>query len=131
MAACSSCNLTLSGFITSCLHRISSHQGWIEVEADDIGHLLGKPWIARALEGAQPVWLELVGIPGAAAPSAARCRQPLLREVSREWKMPPREWAAAKTQFAVMFGERFTADKSTFRPSGIIGSSETGLICDS
>ena len=33
----------------------------------------------------------------------------VLREVGREWKMPPREWAAAKTQFAVMFGERFTA----------------------
>lgn len=34
----------------------------------------------------------------------------VLRQVSREWKMPPREWAAAKTQFAVMFGERFTAE---------------------
>ena len=34
----------------------------------------------------------------------------VLREVSREWKMPPREWAAAKTQFAVMFGDRFTAE---------------------
>ena len=34
----------------------------------------------------------------------------VLRQVSREWKMLPREWAAAKTQFAVMFGERFTAE---------------------
>ena len=34
----------------------------------------------------------------------------VLREVSREWKMPPREWAAAKTQFAVMFGERFSVE---------------------
>jgi putative transposase len=34
----------------------------------------------------------------------------VLREVSREWKMPPREWNAARTQFAVMFGERFVAD---------------------
>jgi transposase-like protein len=25
----------------------------------------------------------------------------------QEWKMPPREWAEAKTQFAIMFGERF------------------------
>jgi hypothetical protein len=31
----------------------------------------------------------------------------VMREVSREGKMPPREWAAAKTQFAVMVGERF------------------------
>jgi len=28
-----------------------------------------------------------------------------LREVSRGWKMPPREWNIAKTQFAVVFGE--------------------------
>jgi putative transposase len=34
----------------------------------------------------------------------------VLREVSREWKMPPREWTAAKLQFAVLFGERFTAE---------------------
>jgi len=24
-----------------------------------------------------------------------------------EWKRPPREWSEAKTQFAVIFGERF------------------------
>jgi putative transposase len=34
----------------------------------------------------------------------------VLREVSREWKMPPREWAAARTQFAVMFGQRFSVE---------------------
>jgi putative transposase len=31
----------------------------------------------------------------------------VLREVSREWKMPAREWNPAKTQFAVIFGSRF------------------------
>ncbi len=31
----------------------------------------------------------------------------VLRQVVREWKMPPREWAVAKTQFAIMFGDRF------------------------
>ena len=31
----------------------------------------------------------------------------VLREVSRDWKMPPREWNAAKIQFAVLFGDRF------------------------
>ncbi len=31
----------------------------------------------------------------------------VLRQVVWEWKMPPREWAEAKTQFAIMFGERF------------------------
>jgi putative transposase len=27
-----------------------------------------------------------------------------LREITKNWKMPPREWAAAKAQFAVVFG---------------------------
>jgi len=31
----------------------------------------------------------------------------VLRQVVRKWRMPPREWAEAKTQFAIMFGERF------------------------
>jgi putative transposase len=34
----------------------------------------------------------------------------VLRQVSVGWKMPPREWAAAKTQFAVMFGQRFISE---------------------
>jgi transposase-like protein len=34
----------------------------------------------------------------------------VFREVSREWKMLPPEWAAAKTQFAVMFDEQFSVD---------------------
>src|SRR5271163_4340544 len=31
----------------------------------------------------------------------------VLRQAAREWKMPPREWFEAKTQFAILFGERF------------------------
>jgi putative transposase len=31
----------------------------------------------------------------------------VLRRVAGEWKMPPREWCEAKTQFAIMFDERF------------------------
>lgn len=31
----------------------------------------------------------------------------VLRQVAVEWKMPPREWSQAKTQFAIMFDERF------------------------
>jgi putative transposase len=30
-----------------------------------------------------------------------------LREITKNWKMPPREWSAAKAQFAVVFGHRF------------------------
>jgi putative transposase len=32
----------------------------------------------------------------------------VLNRTEREWRMPPREWAMAKTQFAVRFGQRFT-----------------------
>ena len=31
----------------------------------------------------------------------------VLRQVAGEWKMPPREWCEAKTQFAIMFDDRF------------------------
>ena len=31
----------------------------------------------------------------------------VLNHAAREWKRPPREWAEAKTQFAVIFGKRF------------------------
>ena len=31
----------------------------------------------------------------------------VLRKVAQTWKMPPREWYAAKTQFAIMFDDRF------------------------
>ncbi len=31
----------------------------------------------------------------------------VLNKAAAEWKRPPREWAEAKTQFAVIFGERF------------------------
>ncbi len=34
----------------------------------------------------------------------------VLREVSQNWKMASREWNAAGTQFAVMFGDRFIAE---------------------
>ncbi|MCQ4162980.1 IS256 family transposase [Roseomonas sp. GC11] len=32
----------------------------------------------------------------------------VLNRAEKEWTMPPREWAMAKAQFAVLFGERFT-----------------------
>lgn len=31
-----------------------------------------------------------------------------LRNITKNWKMPPVTWRAAKTQFAILFGERFT-----------------------
>jgi putative transposase len=31
----------------------------------------------------------------------------VLNLASKEWKMPPREWAAAKAQFAILFEDRF------------------------
>ena len=32
----------------------------------------------------------------------------VLNRSEKEWRMPPREWAMAKSQFAVLFGQRFT-----------------------
>lgn len=31
-----------------------------------------------------------------------------LRNIMKKWKMPPITWRAAKTQFAILFNERFT-----------------------
>jgi putative transposase len=33
----------------------------------------------------------------------------VLNRVEKEWRMPPREWAMAKAQFAILFEERFQA----------------------
>lgn len=33
-----------------------------------------------------------------------------LRKLTQRWKNPPSAWAAAKAQFAIQFGERFTLD---------------------
>ncbi|MCX8566745.1 MAG: transposase [Glomeribacter sp. 1016415] len=32
-----------------------------------------------------------------------------LRNITKDWKMPPITWRSAKIQFAILFGERFTA----------------------
>ena len=32
-----------------------------------------------------------------------------LRNIVKDWKMPPRTWKEAANQFAIVFGERFTA----------------------
>ena len=32
----------------------------------------------------------------------------VLNRSEKEWRMPPREWAMAKSQLAVLFGQRFT-----------------------
>lgn len=34
-----------------------------------------------------------------------------LREITKNWKMPPREWSSAKAQFAVVFGDRFQVNQ--------------------
>jgi len=34
-----------------------------------------------------------------------------LRELIKKWKMPAREWSAAKAQFAVVFGDRFQVNQ--------------------
>lgn len=39
--------------------------------------------------------------------AAAKLLYLILNRSEKEWKMPPREWGMAKTQFAILFGERF------------------------
>jgi putative transposase len=39
--------------------------------------------------------------------AAAKLLFLILNRSEKEWKMPPREWAVAKAQFAVLFGDRF------------------------
>ena len=33
----------------------------------------------------------------------------VVNRAAKEWRMPAREWSAAKAQFAILFEERFTA----------------------
>jgi hypothetical protein len=33
------------------------------------------------------------------------------REITQKWSMPPREWAAAKAQLAMVFGDRFEVNR--------------------
>lgn len=42
--------------------------------------------------------------------AASKLLSLVLREVSKDWKMAAREWNAARTQFAVMFSDRFIAN---------------------
>ena len=54
--------LDLAFFIDRQHHRM----GWrVDIEPDDVGELVGKAGIVRALEGAQPVRLQLVRPPDA------------------------------------------------------------------
>jgi hypothetical protein len=34
-----------------------------------------------------------------------------LREITQKWRMAPREWSAAKAQFAVVLGDRFEVNR--------------------
>ena len=41
--------------------------------------------------------------------SASKLLYLVLNHAAQDWKRPPREWFEAKTQFAVMFGDRFVS----------------------
>ena len=41
--------------------------------------------------------------------AATKLTYHVLRQTAGEWKMPPRDWSHAKTQFAIMFEDRFLA----------------------
>ena len=39
--------------------------------------------------------------------AAAKLLYLALRNISKEWTMPPREWKATMSQFAILFEDRF------------------------
>jgi len=41
--------------------------------------------------------------------AATKLTYHVLRQTAGEWKTPPRDWSQAKTQFAIMFEDRFLA----------------------
>ncbi|ESZ53758.1 hypothetical protein X728_32880 [Mesorhizobium sp. L103C120A0] len=43
------------------------------------------------------------------ADAAMKLQYLVLNHAAEEWKRPPREWFEAKTQFAVVFGNRFVS----------------------
>jgi hypothetical protein len=45
------------------------------------------------------------------APNTAAVVQLQSREITQKWSMPPREWAAAKAQLAMVFGDRFEVNR--------------------
>ena len=61
----------------------------------------------------------------------------VLRQVAREWKMPPLEWVEAKTQFAIMFdessssrdGQSGLAHKLRIVPADLIGTHRIVGLC--
>lgn len=44
--------------------------------------------------------------------AATKLLQLVLNRSEKEWKMPPREWAMAKSQFAILFADRFQAARA-------------------
>jgi len=44
--------------------------------------------------------------------AATKLLYPVLNRSEKEWKMPPWEWAMAKSQFAILFADRFQAARA-------------------
>jgi hypothetical protein len=75
--------------------------------------LAGLGAIRRAAGVAPPLWRQLwraVRTRGHfPTDEATKLLYLVLRRAAAGWKMPPREWHEAKTQFAIMFGDRFVS----------------------
>jgi len=81
---------------------------WVEIEADDVGRLLGEPRITRALEAALPVRLELTRRQ-VRCTERAICRQP--------WPSPDRSNASSR---AVALHRSAPPRASPFRPRSLL-----------
>ena len=58
------------------------------------------------MAGNLPRWL-FGQVSGAGGRSNRKLLYLVLNDAAAEWKRPPRKWAEAKTQYAIMFNERF------------------------
>ena len=71
------------------------------------GRLIGKPTVACAHVVDDMTYLPGFGNDTGNGWPATKLIYLALRNITAKWKNPPREWHAAKAQFAIQFGERF------------------------
>jgi hypothetical protein len=64
----------------------------------------------RAAAAPEPVLVTVCTHPASAPKQARPSLTTSLRRMEKTWKNAQREWTAAMTQFAIMFGDRFSVE---------------------
>ena len=86
----------------------SHHTPWPKSPQPDIGTAIFIP-VTNAIEALNSKLRRAVRTRGhfPGDDAAMKLLYLVLNNAAQEWKRPPREWSEAKTQFAVIFGDRF------------------------